>query len=173
MTAADLAPIVFLDIDGVLNCHESDPEALCGQIHKDKVDRLNRILRETGAMIVLSSAWRYLVHRGEMNEAGMDWLLRSHGVIAERLAGITEADSMIPNGGAYNGKPCDWPVENERGRQITRWLDAHGRRPYVVLDDMDLGITEAAHPFVDTFPDVGLTDALAGLAIKILTESAR
>ena len=163
-----MQPIIFLDIDGVLNAHEVDPIALCGQIHRDKIERLNRILCVPDSGIVLSSAWRYVVHRGEATLDGMDWLLRSHGLRARRLIGITEPDTMILNGGTYNGVPCDWPVENERGRQIRKWLDVHGHRGYVVIDDMDLGITAEGHPFVQTDGTVGLTDHDADLAIGIL-----
>jgi hypothetical protein len=86
--------LLFLDIDGVLNAHESDPDVLCGPIFRDKVRLLNRILRATDAKVVLSSAWRYIVHRGEATLQGMDWLLRSHGMLANRLIGVTRPDTM-------------------------------------------------------------------------------
>lgn len=63
--------VIFLDIDGVLNSHEWDTETMCGQIHKDKVALLNGVLRVTEAKIVLSSAWRYIVYRGECNLRGL------------------------------------------------------------------------------------------------------
>lgn len=152
--------VLFLDIDGVLNAHEFDESVMCGQIHKDKVELLNRVLLETDAKIVLSSAWRYLVHRGEMNLRGMEWLLRSHGVLADRLIGITRPDTM--HNGEYNGVPGTWPVHNERGQQITDWLHTSigmvGAKPalYAVVDDLDLGIIDAGHPLV-------LTDGTKGL----------
>jgi len=158
--------LVFLDIDGVLNCHEFDREVMCGQIHPDKVSRLNYLLSKTAAGIVLSSAWRYIIHRGEMNLVGMEWLLRSHGVLANRLVGITAPDTLAPS--TYNGVPGDWPVENERGVQIHRWLGEHGHHPYVVLDDLDLGHTLADHPFVHVDGMVGLADADVGKALRLL-----
>jgi hypothetical protein len=172
MTEAMATALIFLDVDGVLNAHEEDPEALCGQIHRDKVERLNRVLRETGARIVLSSAWRYIIHRGEANLAGMEWLFRSHGLIAGRLAGYTRKDTMERQ--VYNGEPRDWPVCNERGAQITEWLAINGESfggppRHVVLDDLDLGISEAGHPFVHTDGTVGLTEADADRAIALLT----
>ncbi len=148
--------VVFLDIDGVLNAHEWDPDVLCGQIHRDKVALLNDVLRSTGAKIVLSSAWRYIVHRGESTLVGMEWLLRSHGLLAGRLAGITRPDTMMPT--VYRGEPGTWPLENERGKQIADWLRESGSvSAYAVVDDLDLGITAAGHPFVQTDSKVGLT----------------
>jgi|ERR1700733_5942941 len=172
--------LLFLDVDGVLNDHSPlDPDVMCGQIHKDKVALLNHILRETGAEMVLSSAWRYLIFRQEMNLVGMEWLLRSHGVLANRLIGITAPDTLERV--TYNGKPADWPVENERGALIRRWLDGNrlgwpdGDRlqprlswQYVVLDDLDLGISAAGHPFVHVDGTVGLTAADAERAIRLL-----
>lgn len=163
---------LFLDIDGVLNAHDFNPEAMCGPIHRDKVDRLNRVLRATGAKVVLSSAWRYLVHRGECNLMGMEWLLRSHGMLANRLVGITRPDTMERR--PYTGNPAEWPVDNERGRQIADWIVGPGWRHYgeagrhVVIDDLDLGIAEAGHPFVQTDGTVGLTDADADRAVALL-----
>lgn len=163
-------PLIFLDIDGVLNTHETDPEVLCGQIHPHKVRRLNQILRATGAKIVLSSAWRYIVHRGEANLMGMEWLLRSHGVLAGRLLAVTRPD-RLRTFTTYNGVPAAWPVENERGQQIAEWLADNGGAKayrYVVIDDLDLGIITAGHPFVQTDGAVGLTDADVEDAIAIL-----
>jgi hypothetical protein len=159
--------LLFLDIDGVLNVHESDPEVLCGQIHKDKVALLNRVLRETDARIVLSSAWRYLVHRGEMDLTGLEWLLRSHGVLAGRLVGITRPDTMRATMD-YDGRPGTWPQVNERGQQITDYLRVAWPTGYAVVDDLDLGIREARHPFVQTDGGVGLTLGDAERLIELL-----
>ncbi len=151
--------LLFLDIDGVLNTHELlDPEVMCGQIHKDKVVLLNEVLRQTGAKIVLSSAWRYLIHRGEMDLVGFEWLLRSHGVMAGRMGGITRKDTFR-NVETWDGKIKSWPTDNERGQQITDFLNEIGRDKvdaYAVVDDLDLGISAAGHPFVQTDGAVGL-----------------
>jgi hypothetical protein len=164
-----MAKFLFLDIDGVLNTHEFDPEILCGQIHRDKVALLNHVLRATDAKVVLSSAWRYIVHRGEANLQGMDWLLRSHGMLANRLIGVTRPDTMRVTT-AYSGVPTSWPQVNERGQQISDWL-ADYTVPvlsYLAVDDLDLGITAAGHPLVLTDGMVGLTEADAARAIELL-----
>jgi hypothetical protein len=132
------------------------------------------VLRHTGAHVVLSSAWRYIVHRGEATLMGMEWLLRSHGMIANRLAGITRPDTMIRP--PYSGKPIDWPLENERGQQITDWLREHAPRGhgydaghnYAVVDDLDLGITAAGHPFVMTDGTAGIVETDVRKLIELL-----
>ena len=164
--------VLFLDIDGVLNAHEWDEEVLCGQIHCDKVDRLNRVLRATGAKVVLSSAWRYILHRGECNLIGLEWLFRSHGILAGRLVGVTRPDTMERP--VYSGDPGTLPQVNERGHQILEWIHlAPGMvgvpvKQYAVVDDLDLGITDARHPCVITDGKTGLTDADADRLIQLL-----
>lgn len=163
--------VLFLDVDGVLNDHTWLPEVLCGQIHGDCVFELNRVLRATDARIVVSSAWRYLIYRGEMSLQGLEWLLRSHGVLAGRLVGITRPDTMVR--GPYSGKPCEWPLTDERGQQIADWLK--GRRAedvpvsrYAVVDDLDPGITACGHPLVRTDGRRGLTPADADRLVELL-----
>lgn len=53
-------PVLFLDIDGVLNGHEYDREAESSTLHPDCVARLNRVLADSECSVVLSSAWRYM-----------------------------------------------------------------------------------------------------------------
>ena len=164
--------ILFLDVDGVLNAHDYDPEVGCGCIYPDKMTLLNGVLRATGAKVVLSSAWRYIVHRGEATLAGMDWLLRSHGLLAGRLVGITRPDTMreSPN---YTGVPSSWPVCDERGWQISDWLRDNPADAYAVVDDLDLGITAAGHPLVRTDGAVGMTKHDARRLVEILNREPK
>ena len=164
--------IIFLDIDGVLNAHEFDEDILCGQFHKDKVQLLNHVLRATDARIVLSSAWRYLLFREEMTLLGLEWLLRSHGVLANRLIGITRKDTMSkPHITSYSGIPHEWPLANERGEQISDWLkycpENYKPTKYAAIDDIDLGI-RPHHPLVLTDGSVGMTQADAEELIELL-----
>jgi hypothetical protein len=174
-------PIVFLDIDGVLNRHYFDILAGSNLIEASLVQIFNRILLKTKAKIVLSSAWRYIVYRKEANIIGIDWLLRSHGMVGRRLVGVTDEDTMVPH---YDGmKHQIFPLENERGTQIQKWLWANtvGNSPYVVIDDggfnvktgywVDLGINTVGHPVVWTDSEIGITHENADRAIAILEDS--
>ncbi len=159
--------LLFLDVDGVLNCHEWDNEIGCGAIHQDKMQRLNVILKKTDAKVVVSSAWRYLVHRGEMNEVGFDWLLRSHGMLKDRYYCLTREDSKRSDK-FFGGNPAAWVVDNERGLQIEEVVTKVRPEAYVVIDDLDLGISERKHPFVQTNGKVGLQNGHVVQAIRIL-----
>lgn len=164
-----MTPLVFLDVDGVLNDHTPQENGYCG-IEPKLASRLNRVLRLSGAEIVVSSAWRYMMFDRQMTPRGFGNMLATHGIDAiDRIAGFTGRDTMIPNeAGQLVPKP------NERGELIAWWLKRHDRpeRRYVVIDDLDLGITEAGHPFVQTNGKIGLTVADADRAIEILTGRA-
>ncbi len=144
--------IVFLDIDGVLNRKVFNGLSQSTSIEPKCVGHLNRVLIETGAAIVLSSAWRYMLIRGALTLDGFDYLLRTHGVVAGRLVSWT----------------CSDEEEKERGWQIHRWRNRIGHTgKYVVIDDLDLGISQL-HPFVHTDGEVGLIESDADEAIRLL-----
>lgn len=52
--------LIFLDVDGVLNCHHTKDRAPSGVIGIDpqKVLLLRQIVQETHACIVLASSWQ-------------------------------------------------------------------------------------------------------------------
>ena len=150
---------LFLDVDGVLNNHVYDPRAASCVIDRDKVELVNSVLEAADACYVLSSAWRYLVHRREMSLVGLEWLLRSHGLLP-RLVGVTRKDTAATTCGIGH-----IPASEERGQQIA---DYGARAPYAVVDDYDLGISKR-HPFVKTDPKVGITAADAAKLVRLLS----
>jgi hypothetical protein len=160
-------PLVFLDIDGVLNNHEAHPVTRYCTIDKTMAERFNKILEATDARFVVTSAWRYLMHSDAMRFEGLRNLLYSHWIDGGRFVGITRKDDGPHEIGLdYKGCPgCD------RGLQITEWIAERNEYkgvPYVVLDDLDLGIREAGHPFIQTDGKLGLTAANAIQAIDLL-----
>lgn len=142
-----IGPFVFLDIDGVLNSHNRHANGYCG-CDIESVKILNSIVEVTGAKIVVASAWRYFVLRGEMNVAGLGGLLCTHGVRWGSVIDILGPDLPDGNGGA------------DRGLAIKRWFRerfgiAHACC-HLAIDDMDLGYTKHGVPFFKTEPDKGL-----------------
>jgi len=152
--------VIFLDIDGVLNSiawQKSRPpkeqkiitDALAHwkrSIDRDCVARLNRICRETGASVVISSSWRTMLTAGELMatliELGFDG-----DIIGQTLA-----------------------LSGSRWQEIEAWLNqASGRiDSYVILDDDEVLPATRAGCFVRTDYCVGLTDDDASRAIVIL-----
>lgn len=152
--AAETA-VAFLDLDGVLNSFSSydwseGPEAL---LLPRCVANFNKIIEATAASIVLSSSWRHYILGGHMTVRGFEHLLRSHGV----------RGSMI-------GHTCHDSDADTRGQQIRLWRRQNVHRgPYVVLDDLDDGISDCGLNFVRVNGTIGLSADDADRAIQYLT----
>ena len=116
--------VIFLDIDGVLNqCDwkEGDPRpATCPSC----VRQLNRVLKETGASVVLVSNWRHLVNRGDITPKGFEFLLHTHGVVGAHIRHVMGEGRK----------------RSSRGGGITRWLRQHPEvESFVIMDDLPEG----------------------------------
>lgn len=158
--------IIFLDIDGVLNGHDWDEAAQSNRIRHRCVEQLSRILGETGAKIVLSSAWRYMIHCGAMTTIGFEYMLRTHGAsgIVHKIVGVTIKDEDTP--GYLGAGHVDGSWE-PRTKQIRMWLEDHpGVTEFVVIDDADL--VDFGERFVQTDGATGLTEDDANRAIDLL-----
>lgn len=123
---------LFLDIDGVLN-HEEWYRDRCRQRTYDEwweacfdplcVDRVNRILNETGTRLVVSSSWRSDPDLGRMF----------------RTVGLPTDYDITPNLTHYKEDgSLYWP---DRGEEIDDFLKNHACTHYVILDD-DRDFTE-------------------------------
>ncbi len=147
--------IVFLDIDGVLNKHEKLASGYCG-IAQEQVTNLNKLLDDLPNLkIVISSAWRYLILRGDMTLKGFESLLLVHGIKCYgRVAGHTVADGDICDEPDHFGIEAWKEVGLKmRATQIKRYLEMNEIISFVVLDDLPLQI----HNQIQTDPLVGLT----------------
>jgi hypothetical protein len=175
--------VIFLDIDGVLNSethlrrldeqhrqlgHE-DPtrpehETTCEcyrlecQIDRAAVARLNRLVAETGAKIVVSSSWRKLLDPPELHR-----VLANHGLIAEIL-GETPDGCKDPETIATFG----YVTRIVRGYEIDLWLRQHPEvERFVILDDSS-DMEMHMHRLVQTDCEEGLLDEHVDLAIHMM-----
>lgn len=157
---------LFLDIDGVLNDHARTPSGYCG-LQADKIAHLNFILeQEPEVRLVISSAWRYIMLRGDMTLRGFEYLLLQAGLKAwDRLHGHTAAD------GTELGHYDPDAGEEEKWREaglLWRWklcheyAEAHAAEQFVILDDLAL---ESPH-LVKVDGSVGLTREIAEEVIR-------
>ena len=115
--------ILFLDIDGVLTSMKSqagpkveilwslEEERLVDDFDPDCIDRLKRILKETGASVVISSSWR--------ERFTLETLIKHFEGF-----GVTGIIGMTP------------VLKDHRGKEIQAWLDEHKDVDrFVILDD--------------------------------------
>ena len=145
--------VLFLDIDGVLCTHqeyarsEYDPEyeTHIYPFKKECVDNLNKILEQTDAKVVVSSTWRRLFSKENLQK-----IFKQNGL---------NADIFDVTPGTISGT---------RSREINLWLEDHDKCKFVVLDDLDL--SASFDMFVHTDERFGLTEGQTEEAISILND---
>ncbi len=126
--------VIFLDIDGVLNCKETpNPRKFPYIVDERLLKRLLPLCERTGAQVVMSSTWRY----------------DPVGLLAARHFQIPFID-VIP----------DMPGE-ARHKEIMAWLSSHDDvSRYAVIDDEDDELD--ALPLFQPSASTGLTEEIAG-----------
>lgn len=163
--------VIFLDIDGVLNTKwwytqmdRNTPKDKYGYAFDPKaVANLRRIVEETGAIIVISSSWKCM-GLSQMEEM---WDVRN---LPGKIVGITPnsvSDELLVNADIDSIE-----LFHIRGEEIKEWLTRHGKHVshYVIIDDMDNMLPEQQSIFVQTNPEVGITEDDANKAIAILNK---
>ncbi len=141
--------LIFLDFDGVLNSWESDAlRRHPSQIDEVAVARLNRLVYEASAEVVISSTWRLSHPRATLYR-----MLRERG-FEGCVIGRTPDLNMIAGA---------------RGHEIQAWLDSNDRTAdkIVILDDVEQ-MAHLHHRLVRTNIAVGLTDADVDRALTML-----
>lgn len=141
--------VIFLDMDGVLNnaYHLNNR-----YIEKDKFEQLQRIVKETGAKVVLSTSWREFP----------DWSNFLHDFFC--VAGIDVVGSTpVRDGWRRQDEIREWFKDNDFP------IDA-----FVVLDDIDMS-SDFPENMVCTCEAgrIGLDTAFADRAISILNGRSR
>jgi hypothetical protein len=139
--------ILFLDVDGVLNNRRTRQVTECGCTGVDGVNvkHLQRILKETGCAIVVSSTWRRWPE-----------LMRE---LWAKLGAETEARCL---GFTPVMDSCD------RGIEIQKWLNDNEYRDQFVIVDDDSDMVHLAPYLVKTDNNHGLTGENADEIIRRL-----
>jgi len=136
--------IIFLDIDGVLNCDTTpNPRKFPYIVDKKLLARLKKLLDRTGAKVVLSSSWR----------------CDPIGLFAAKHWGVPFIDV------------CPDKPRSPRRNELLAWLSAHPRvTRYAVIDDEDDELDDL--PLFQPSSKTGLTmEIVRGVAKYLNGES--
>jgi hypothetical protein len=154
----DRKPIIicFLDIDGVLN-NEKVLSCAGEELDPECVKLVEVLVQETGANIVITSAWR-LSHslisiQHHFKRLGFAY--------PERIIGATSDLSAQSRGGVWVSEP--------RGMEINLWLKQIPVDAFVILDD-DSDMRPVQDKLVQTSFRTGLTRKHVDRAKQIIKE---
>ena len=123
--------VIFLDIDGVLNCNYSTHEVTSTYsmfVQDNKIRILKEIIDRTGAKVVLSSTWRVGWKRLELgmvdNPLAIDFIELRNKLLEFSIE-------------LYDKTPQLDRFMRRRGDEIKMWLDAHPEVDgCVIIDDL-------------------------------------
>ena len=156
-----MTPIIFLDIDGVLNCSAlnmskemfnaiNDVGTRYGRLSSSRIKNLNSLISDTGAEIVLSSTWRSSENvNGVLYDAGINGKIVSHTPF------LREEGSL-------------------RGNEIYVWIQKHiayqqrDNFKYVIIDDDSDMLYWQRNNFLLCDRECGLSQDIAYKAARIL-----
>lgn len=166
--------VIFLDIDGVLNSHETckyyhelykengfggffreddEPTIKNTKLGQCLVDNLKTIIEATDSVIVVSSTWRK-----HYDTQVFEKMFALYGLQAKVI-------DKTPN---YSTRF----KRAERGFEIKEWLCEHENiTSYVIIDDDNDMLAEQESNFVQTSFEVGLSQSDAIKAIEILNRN--
>jgi len=161
--------VIFLDIDGVLNTKDWHCRMTKDTPHDEfgfafdpiAVSNLAHIIDETGAVIVISSSWKF---HGVTKLRKM-WEIRNlPGTILD-ITPNTVSDEML-----LNANLDEMELGVCRGNEIKEWLSKHKGEVsnYVIIDDFDDLLPEQENHTVLTDSLIGITEKDAMKAIMIL-----
>ncbi len=142
-------PVLFLDVDGVLNRVGFRPTANAGLsswIEPELAARLNRLVAASGAVVVMASSWR----EG-----------RSLDVLRRELVAASVDVPLIDTTPVLPGLP--------RWAEIQAWLDTQQppvARFVIVDDERDMGPLRDQHVRISSL--VGLDDDACARALAVL-----
>lgn len=171
--------IIFLDIDGVLNCRPKNPkdkwpdfnpndERAYG-LNPELAKNLKLILDKTGAKIVVSSSWRNFDDYIPWDMEG-SWREKLAGMVGIKKDGLFVGDtpSLATTKMVIDGK-SEYVL---RGLEIKKWIEDNAKEDikFCVLDDETVDIVSVIDRkfIVKTNRRDGLTRRDAEKAISIL-----
>ena len=150
--------IIFLDIDGVLNCSESKSECFgYTGIDNVRIKRLKRIIEETNAQIILISTWKENWFKESFNKCQQDELANYLDRKFKR-----EHLSILDKTTDINGS---------RGKGILQALTKYNTDQFIILDDeiFDYEELNLLTNLVKTeYLNGGLTEEITNKTINLL-----
>lgn len=177
--------IIFLDIDGVLNCEHAYKNGFCRhdgiyghEFYPPSKELINKLIEETGAQVIISSTWR-LSGLEEMQN-----LWKDRGMTGEMIGITCTSHTRYSNGDSdahFRGLEIDNWLKRERfydifySKEVQRDVcEKSNISNYIIIDDdSDMLYNQREH-FVHVLPaprnTMGFTQLHYRQAKKILSQ---
>lgn len=156
--------IIFLDIDGCLNCFYGEEKATWEEEHTfdpECMKNLLALVSLTNAKIVISSTWR--LHK-DRNSPLWEILIKQFDEVGLEVYDVTPRSFQVQTFKMGPGQK-NWSY---RGDEIQKWLDDHQEvTKFVILDD-DSDMCHLLPYLVKTCSYHGFVDEFLQPAIDIL-----
>ena len=148
--------VIFLDIDGVLNCSDSKSECFgYTGIDNVRIKRLRRIVEETGAKLILTSTWKEHWYKESFNKPLQDELANylDRKFKRERLSILD--------------KTAD--IDDSRSKGILQALAKYSIEQFLIIDDKIFDYNEfqlMSHLIQTDYENGGLTEEITEKIIQ-------
>lgn len=146
--------IIFLDVDGVLNCVNSkknDPNDI-HILDPSILNRLQKVIKQTNAKVVISSSWRDVPHALEKLRKA----LAKYGI-------------------EYIGCTKSLDFKSSRTHEIKYWLAINQNRlnvtNWIAIDDLPLDLDK--NHFIQTKIEYGLTNHHINQCVNLLNAKTK
>lgn len=153
--------VLFLDIDGVICTTLSTRLSALLRLPLERqvfdplaLHWLRRLVRRSGAEIVLCSSWRDALEVED--PLCRAFIANLYDRLARNGTPISDAAPRLPGG--------------NKGEEILAWLAEHPGARYVILDDHDRFVPEVRPHWVPVPENRGLRRRQAEAALKLLSE---
>ena len=156
--------IIFLDVDGVLNCRFTKEEIMGYTfVSPMKIELLKQLVEKTGAKIVLSSTWRQGwedINIGKVDSIDAKCFIALKNELEKYDISMFDYTPFLD--------------DEERGNEIDMWLKENEKceeeiESFVILDDMNgRHLRPHANHLIRTSMAQGLLQKHVDLAVKIL-----
>lgn len=145
--------VIFLDIDGVLNSEEFLKNNENEAIDRRNVSILKEVIDKTGAVIVMSSGWKFWFDDNMMPKEGYSQYL--YDILCEFNIKIFGKTPDFSTDEIRTNKT----FSHVKAKEIIAWLNEQKSVDrYVVLDDLDLKNQEINANLVRTNSKFGITE---------------
>lgn len=152
--------VLFLDVDGVITHQHYEGKEREG-LDPEKIKLIARIVKDTGAVVVLSSSWR-LSYDQKTKKKDWDYILLEKCLRDEGVS-IYDITTRIPFSDSL-------PWRRTRPLEILDWIIAHEVDSFAILDDEEWDFTRYGldKHWVHTSSEFGISALDTRLAINLI-----